>query len=461
MNYSSLPARTVSTTGRLDAGFFLASGNQAALLLMDLRVKGLLHARLGEPDGLAKVWQPDRFKRAYAAELEPKLPYLRPYDVFSFLPTAADYLSAARNSKIDTYKLREGMILQSCSGRNLGPAVMVDKYLAEFLIGDDMLRIEVRDEDLRFYVLTFLRTHLGQALLRWGKTGSVIDHISDKHVSSMDIPLVPDRDLADISALMQRAVSTREKSRLTLNSVQQLYETRLPKLTRPKGTHLGWSIRKGSVGSRLDADSYDPLVEQVRRDLKALAALPLEQVATVMKPGGRYKTNYVSPQHGTPLLSGTQLLQHLPINLQYLAPSVLSRQQIYELEGGWLAYQADGRAEETLGLPVVITSDRDGWLASGHVGRIVPKPGTRLGWLYTALRTLHAQIQIKSRASGSVVDATFVEDMEQVILPPFFEDIAWQDVEDAWEGFAVSTQLENQAIRKLERLLGASSKNLV
>src|SRR2546422_6560736 len=35
-----------------------------------------------------------------------------------------------------------------------------------------------------------------------------------------------------------------------------------------------------------------------------------------------------------------------------------------------IAFQADGRFEEALGFPVMVTSDRDGWLASGHVGRL-------------------------------------------------------------------------------------------
>lgn len=34
---------------------------------------------------------------------------------------------------------------------------------------------------------------------------------------------------------------------------------------------------------------------------------------------------------------------------------------------GFIAYQADEQAREALGLPVMITSDRDFWLANGQV----------------------------------------------------------------------------------------------
>jgi hypothetical protein len=58
----------------------------------------------------------------------------------------------------------------------------------------------------------------------------------------------------------------------------------------------------------------------------------------------------------------------------------------YELRQGWIIYAADGRAEEGLGLPALVTSNRDGWLASGHVGRIIPKEGVSSGWLWLACR---------------------------------------------------------------------------
>jgi hypothetical protein len=195
------------------------------------------------------------------------------------------------------------------------------------------------------------------------------------------------------------------------------------------------------------------LVLSVRNSLKRLGGQTVLEVSHVLKPPGRYKTNYVSAEHGTPLLSGTQLLQHTTINLQYLAARALKNAADYQVRTGWLAYQADGRAEETLGLPVMITSDRDNWLASGHVGRVIAKNGVNPGWLCTALRTPHCQIQIKALASGSVVDSTFPEDMESVILPPKVEGIKWSQATDSWNAFALVTDLESKAIRLLQQKL--------
>lgn len=458
MRMNTLRSSELMKCGRLDSGYYLSAGRRAAAMLDAAREQGVTFRRLGQPSGIANVWQPNRFKRVYAALKEEKLPYLRPYDIFEFLPNPADYLSAKRSENIDSYRLKTGTLLQSCSGRNLGPTVFVDNYVSRFVLSHDILRIEIADEALRYYVLTFLKSSFGQALLRQQKTGSVIDHISVEHVIDIEVPFLAESDLAEVSETMREACELKEKARLTLAEIQRLYENALPKLNRKNPTPLGWTVDSRRITSRLDAASYDPLVASVATALLRIGGKRVDQVATVLKPPGRYKTTYVSAEYGTPILSGTQLLQHTPINLQYLAARSLKNRSEYEIHTGWLAYQADGRAEETLGLPVMIMHDRDGWLASGHVGRVIAKRGVSSGWLCTALRTPHCQIQIKALASGSVVDSTFPTDMESVILPPCTSDIDWNRVVDAWEDFARATELENKAVHLLERRLTESSQ---
>jgi hypothetical protein len=172
----------------------------------------------------------------------------------------------------------------------------------------------------------------------------------------------------------------------------------------------------------------------------------------VVKPEGRYKTNYVDAEHGLPILSGGQLLESRPINLRFIAPQALKHIARYALSPGWLAFPADGRAEEQLGEPVVVTSDRAGWLASGHVARIVPKPNISPGLLYMALRTDHAQMQIKAFACGSVVDATYPAEVETIVLPPL-SDSCVLNPDALWDGFATAQRLEDEAIEMLEHAL--------
>jgi len=50
----------------------------------------------------------------------------------------------------------------------------------------------IEDEATRFYVLAFLGTPTGHALIRRDKTGSVIDHVSVSHLASAVVPMLDD-----------------------------------------------------------------------------------------------------------------------------------------------------------------------------------------------------------------------------------------------------------------------------
>ena len=102
----------------------------------------------------------------------------------------------------------------------------------------------------------------------------------------------------------------------------------------------------------------------------------------------------------------------------------------------------------------MVPSDRDGWLASGHVGRLVPRDGTDPGWLWLAARTWQAQVQIKALASGSVVDSTYPPDMEGVILPPD-TGVDGAAIVDAWERFARARAAEAEAVALVDDALAA------
>jgi hypothetical protein len=361
MKVETVSAVSLISHARLDARYFLAPGIEAAERVERAKARGVPCVSLGGKNGIARIWQPNRFSKVEASPREDQIGYLRPYDVFEYLPRASDFVSVKRSGNIEQCKLRRGMLVQSCSGRNLGPAVYVDDYLARFVIGSDMIRIEIDDRDLRCYVLAYMQTETGQQQLTQGKTGSVIDHISKTHIANIEIPLFDHDIRAAVSFNMSEAIRLREEARLTLDAELTRYEQSLPKAARARPEKEGWTIRAKQLTGRLDAASYDPFVANARKSLLAKGGAPVAAAATVVKPGGRYKTCYVDAAHGCPVLSGTQLLQVRPINLSYMPLRTFRNPTAYQVRKGWIAYQADGRAEDALGLPVMITSDRDGW----------------------------------------------------------------------------------------------------
>ena len=424
---------------RIDAGHFLAPGVSSKSRLADMSHMGVSLLRLGGNHGLAEVFLPNRFKRVYSSSARGGAPYLRPYDLLEFLPEPADFLSKTRNN-IRAYSVEKGTILLTCSGRNLGPAVYVDNYLAGFVISHDMVRVRISDERMRLYVLAFLSSQNGQALLRLDKTGSVIDHIDDSQVAEQQIPIL-EEIVDEVVGLMKDATHRREQARLSIIESQARFNEQLGELPE-LGSSNGWTIQAEELGGRIDAANHHPIARAARSSSLELGGVTVREIADVVKPAGRYKTIYVEPEWGCPILSGRQVHQVCPVGLKFIARRALTDPERYQLSVHSIAYQADGRAEEKLGVPVMVTRDRHGWMASGHVGRVVARPGIDPGWLYLALGSSHARVQIKSKASGSVVDGTYQDDMEGILLPP---PSLHPEITELWDSFAEASEKERRA----------------
>lgn len=443
-------ARFAFSKRRLDVNYFLSPGVRAEERLVLLKAAGVLTRTVGGPGGLGRVVPTTRSKRVYAAPGESAVPYLRPYDVFDYLPQAADLLSRTGNPGVTALQPEPGCLLQTCSGRNLGPLTYADRYLARFAVSDDMLRVYIEDEELRLYTLAFLSTPTGQSLLARSKTGAVIDHLSAKDLSRVEVPVFESEVVRGVADAMRRAVALREAARVIIAEQIAEYEAEQPNLTRSQPLKAGWTQSASSLTGRVDAAFYDPLVRQVSHDLVSAGGVRCHEVATVFIPG-RYTRYYVSADYGRPIVSGRQLLQYKPINLRYIAPRSFDYAE-YELHYGMLAFGAEGRAEERIGFPALITADRATWLANNHVMRVSPNQGVNPGWLFLAFAAWQAQVQVKARACGSVVDTVYPSDLEDVVLPPMDErrgSIALQ----AWHDFASASALESSAVADVERLL--------
>lgn len=141
----------------------------------------------------------------------------------------------------------------------------------------------------------------------------------------------------------------------------------------------------------------------VRDALPAVGGVTVQEVAETFIPG-RYRRYYVGAEHGRPIVSGRQLLQSQPINLRHIATRSFDF-SVYALSEGMVAFGAEGRAEERIAQPALITRDWAGWLANNHVMRARPRPGVNPGWLYVAFAAPQVQAQVKACSCGSAVDA--------------------------------------------------------
>ena len=90
-------------------------------------------------------------------------------------------------------------------------------------------RLRISDERMRLYVLAFLGSQNGQALLRLDKTGSVIDHIDGSQVVEQQIPVL-EKLIDAVVDLMGDATRLRERARLGIAEAQARFNDYMGKL---------------------------------------------------------------------------------------------------------------------------------------------------------------------------------------------------------------------------------------
>lgn len=413
---------------------------------------GIPHIPLAD---LASAFVPGRAKLITVPNPEAGAPYLKAHGAFKTLPDSDRYVASSRMRDYESYLLREGMILTPSSGRNLGPTAYVGASMAKFAM-TDIMRVVPRDRGDGFYLLTYLRTAIGQALIRRGRTGTNVDHLAPGEV--LGIPVVwPDKGIRDgISAQMERSQALLESARQAIDKAM----TTLRNSTGLGGQHdpMGYSsftASRASLSLRLDAVFYSAEVEVCRNKIARTNCSRLSDVAELVLRG-RYKRYYVGEDYGRPILSGTHLLQLRPVNLKSISDRSFSNPEAFVLRKGWSLLTCDGRAEEGLGSVGYVSSLWDGWMASNHVMRAVPRLGMLPGYLYAALCLDEVQAQIKASATGSVIDAIEPDSIGGVLIPRLdkaAEEAISGAVVQAWEDIAESRRLDDEVVGRLEDLI--------
>src|SRR5205807_1768042 len=103
-------------------------------------------------------------------------------------------------------------------------------HLAQFVMSDDMIRIEIADNQMRFYALAYLNSQTGRRMLRRDKTGSVIDHLSEDQVANQEVVIFDAATIREVAELIERAMTLREAARMTISEMLDAYERKLSAL---------------------------------------------------------------------------------------------------------------------------------------------------------------------------------------------------------------------------------------
>jgi len=398
------------------------------------------------------------FKRIWAKS---GIPFLTGRQLFFFRPDREKHLST-RMPKLHELRVSPGSILLSRSG-TVGHPVLVGKWLAQFAVTDDALRITPGRAPAG-YVYAFLASRLARALILRGEYGKTVGHLEASHLLDLPVPELPTREQVAIHEEIVRAYALRDAANDLLDEAdQELHDlVGVSPFTEDDIEYLGgendpraFAVRATVLGDRLDATHYMPIARSVVHKLQggrfALVRLG-ERVARVYV-APRFARIYVEEAFGTPLLQGSQLPLIRPYGLKYISTTKTPRLERWIIHSGWVLVTCSG----TIGRVAVSTRMQDEWAASQHILRIIPKENvTHPGFLAAFLATPFGQHQLNAQVYGGVVDELTEEDTRLVSIPdvPYESQVACgEKVMKAYGMRDLANLIEDDAVWMLERLV--------
>jgi len=170
----------------------------------------------------------------------------------------------------------------------------------------------------------------------------------------------------------------------------------------------------------------------------------------------RFKRAYVKDaSDGLPLLQGTHIPQIKPQDIKYIWKGMKNLES-YIIRKNWICVTCSG----TIGRLSLIRDGWDGWAATNHLLRVVPKESEiHPGYLGVFLLSIYGQAQFQRLTYGGVVDeigeaGELFDDI--LVLKPenkTLEDRIGNLVYDAYDKRDKANQLEDEAINLLENKL--------
>jgi type I restriction enzyme S subunit len=172
---------------------------------------------------------------------------------------------------------------------------------------------------------------------------------------------------------------------------------------------------KGSKGLRLDAGFYNPRLAQALEALHK-SGLKLAKLGDVTKSifiPPRFARTYVEKEHGVPFLQGSHIVHFQPADLKYVSPAVHKKLAKWIIHKNWILVTRSG----TVGRVTITPESWDGWAASEHILRIIPKDECPAGYIYALLNSPIGQAQLTAQIYGAVVDELTEEQTKSVLIP--------------------------------------------
>lgn len=443
---------------RLTAALYAPENYRAAMALARCLDRSEPLSALCRPDG---IYRGPIFTRLYAADAEHGRPYVSADDLVRVDIQPTSYLSRRLGPLLDELTLREGMILVTCSGMNLGKALWVREDMDGLVGSHDIIRIEVDESAVPpGYVFTFLASEHGRVAIRQPIYGGSIKHIEPAHLTGIQVPRFD-------SAL------EREVHRLVVESARLIseYRKRIDQATEDFFTAVGledittaeWNQSGPDLGFVAEfpnartfrALNFNPRFRQLRESIKNGPWRSLGDLCSpgTLSRGGRFSRIDAEPEHAYMLIGQRQLFSLQPEG-RWIAKSALS-EDVFVPPGAVLV-----AAQGTLGESELYCRAEFAWGSatefaySEHILRVIADE-TKMprGCLFAFMRSEMAFRMLRSISMGSKL-----QDHHHTLLPelpvPYPDEQERNEIHEivvsAYEMRHRANTLHEQAVKLVE-----------
>ncbi|MDD3639987.1 MAG: restriction endonuclease subunit S [Bacteroidales bacterium] len=365
------------------------------------------------------------FKRYYINNKSLGIPLISSSGMMELEPSYDSIISKEYNPDWEKYVVNKNTILVSCSG-TIGNVTLVDSRLQGMAISQHALRVVLFDEKDIGFIYTFLSSDYGKSLISGKKSGAVIDEIYEDDLNRIDVPIIKHEIRQKLNDVISLAYSKRDtanelikKARnlvLQYNNLPSLDESEIETLDPEKELEIRQvSIEEFTTDYRLDAHFYNPMAKKAVENIRQYSSksLPLYDLSDCSFRGGRSARNYVDKEHGTPFLSGKNIIQIRP-DLKYLSNTETSNLDEMLIKKNWILITRSG----TLARTVYVWNNYEEFAASEHLIRVVPNnTDIDAGYLYAFLSSDYGYHQLLRYKHGAVIDEITEDQISQTLIP--------------------------------------------
>lgn len=135
---------------------------------------------------------------------------------------------------IKDLRVHHGDILITRSG-TIGRVSYATKRISGKILSDDMIRVRIEDEKLRFYVYAYLQSDFAYQQMLKNEYGTIQQHLESRHIQNIIIPVPDDWDMvSDIVIETQNAIISKERMELANKKSKDLTFNVILSLTEKK-----------------------------------------------------------------------------------------------------------------------------------------------------------------------------------------------------------------------------------